>query len=77
MQIYKEKKVKFLSEIECDICNRKAFIEGSDYQFGEFITISNVTGYASIFGDNVNITIDICQYCLKDKLGDWLRIEST
>ena len=67
MQIFKEKNIKFISEILCDICERKAELNGTDFQFAEFVSIKNVGGYASIFGDNSNISIDICQYCLRDR----------
>jgi len=30
-------------------------------------------GYHSVFGDGMEIEIDLCQQCLKDLLGKWVR----
>jgi hypothetical protein len=35
-----------------------------------------VGGYSSIFGDGNSVSIDLCQGCLKQNLGPWLRVDS-
>lgn len=31
-------------------------------------------GYASIFGDEADISLDLCQKCIKERLGDVLKV---
>lgn len=59
------------AKIICDICKREASPE--DYEYYEFTKIKLNCGYVSIFGDGTAIRLDICQRCLKDKLGAYLR----
>lgn len=40
----------------------------------EKLSLSFTGGYTSVFGDGAEISIDLCQQCLKDVLGPWLRI---
>ena len=54
----------------CDICK----IEYTDeMEIQEALFIDTICGYSSIFGDGEKIQCDICQYCLRDKLGAFLR----
>lgn len=32
-------------------------------------------GYGSVFGDGDTLVLDMCQHCLKQKLGEFVRIE--
>ena len=34
-------------------------------------------GYGSIFGDGNRVEIDLCQTCVQDTLGAWLRVKTT
>ena len=43
-------------------------------EFSEFTSIDYRGGYSSIFGDGCEISIDICQHCLKETLGKWLTV---
>lgn len=56
----------------CDCCGRESIID-DDFEAQEFVSLDFVGGYQSIFGDGTHVAIDICQYCLKDKLGQWLK----
>jgi hypothetical protein len=47
-----------------------------DYETQAFVSLDFVGGYQSVFGDGNHVAIDICQYCLKDKLGAWLKIQN-
>ena len=79
MILYKEitEPRKVVEEIECDVCRRKWKTEGDDVmEVQEFTHINFVGGYDSIFGDGICVRLDICQHCLKDKLGEYLRLET-
>ena len=39
-------------------------------------SIGFVAGYASIFGDENRVELDLCESCLHDTLGMWLRIKA-
>jgi protein-arginine kinase activator protein McsA len=78
MRTYKT--IKLLKEINvpeliiCDVCKKQ--IEHNDYiETQEMTTIHFTGGYGSVFGDGAEIELDICQSCLKEKLGEYLRIE--
>lgn len=50
------------TSIICDICKT----EHSDtMEIQEFINIFHICGYNSIFGDDNEIELDICQHCFK------------
>lgn len=61
-----------LKSITCDIC-KKEFDDIMDIQ--EFAHINLMGGYGSVFGDGCTIEIDMCQKCLQEKLGDFIRID--
>ena len=73
MKKFKQAKVKTLIEIICDCCGREAKIGGNDYEAQEFVSLDYIGGYQSVFGDGAHVCLDICQYCLKDKLGDFIK----
>ena len=69
--------------ITCDVCKKKYYYDRNDRNEGinedimeiqEFHHIYFVGGYKSIFGDENVITGDICQHCLKEKLGEYLAV---
>ena len=75
MKKFREKVVQEISSYVCDRCGREA--DADDIQAAEaeeFVSIERVGGYGSIFGDGNQISVDICQHCLKEVLGEWLRI---
>jgi len=59
--------------IECDICHKK-FYRDDFIETQEFHCIDFIGGYGSIFGDEARIQCDLCQNCLREKLGSYLRI---
>lgn len=65
--------VEAIAEITCDRC-MKCFTK-DDAGWHEMQSIEFVGGYESIFGDGMSVSIDLCQNCLKETLGPWLRIE--
>lgn len=74
MKEYGEETIKSAKGITCDCCGRKASLGDTDFELEEFVSIDFVGGYKSTFGDGSRVSLDICQYCLQDKLGKWLRI---
>ncbi|WP_176380135.1 hypothetical protein [Paraburkholderia youngii] len=48
-----------------------------DSEWHERVSIASRGGFHSIFGDGYTISIDLCQHCVRDTLGAWLRITST
>lgn len=69
--------VETVEAIECDVCKRRWKTEGDDImEVQEFHHINFVGGYDSVFGDSMCVRLDICQHCLKDLLGKYLRIET-
>jgi antitoxin CcdA len=62
----------FVSAICCDRCGRRA--EEGEFEFCEFTSIEYRAGYVSVFGDQNEVEIDLCQHCLKEVLGQWLRV---
>lgn len=75
MQIKDVRPAFFVKQIRCDRCDRLAEVGDAELEFQEFVSIDLKAGYASIFGDGNHVQVDLCQHCLKDVLGPWLRIE--
>lgn len=75
MQIKDVRPASFVKQIRCDRCDRLAEVGDSELEFQEFASINQRAGYASIFGDGNHVQVDLCQHCLKDVLGRWLRID--
>lgn len=59
--------------VECDVC-KKMFDQDDVLDLQEMTHIRFRGGYGSIFGDGDMLECDICQHCLKERLGDALRI---
>ncbi len=62
----------FVKQLRCDRCGREA--NHHDLEFHEFTCIAHQAGYASVFGDGNQVEIDLCQRCLQETLGPWLRV---
>ncbi len=58
----------------CDRCDRELRKRAHDGEWEERISIAFRGGYHSIFGDGNAVELDLCQHCLKETLGPWLRI---
>ena len=77
MKIFDEvvEKRKILTAYQCDRCGKVFDVSEDVFEVQEFLHIDFNAGYASIFGDMNLVQADICQHCLKDILGDVLRIK--
>lgn len=72
MKIKDVRPQSYVKQLRCDRCSRMA--EDGETEFYEFTSIEYKAGYGSILGDGNMIEIDLCQHCLKETLGPWLRV---
>ncbi len=72
MKKFKRKTVEVIKSITCDRCELE--VDAEDIEFSEFTSIDYRGGYNSIFGDGCDISIDLCQHCVKKTLGKWLSV---
>lgn len=70
---YEYQCIKSAITCTCDHCGLNMTVHDSEWS--ERVSISQVGGVGSIFGDGNRIMIDLCQHCLKEILSPWLRIE--
>lgn len=66
---------KHLHKIECDSCHeiRSNKNDKDRWEFQEFLIIRISGEYGSIFGDGSIWECDLCQKCVKEILGKYLR----
>jgi len=62
-----------VQQIVCDRCGEETVRNESE--FDEMTSIGFKAGHGSIFGDRNQVEIDLCQHCLRDTLGAWLRVK--
>ena len=61
----------------CDKCGIRLHREENIWEYQEALRIAFSGGYASIFGDGSTFECDLCQRCVREVLGSFLRkIES-
>ena len=66
------KTVQQLSALVCDKCGKR--IEADDtMEMQETLTLVIHGGYAAVLGDGMTYDLDLCQVCVKDVLGHYLR----
>lgn len=56
----------------CDRCGSEARRDEAAFQ--EFVSIDQVAGYGSVFGDGNRVRLDLCPACLKALAGEWIRV---
>lgn len=62
-----------LAACTCDRCQRRLTLdEPGEWQ--ERLSLDHSCGFDSVFGDGSFVSIDLCQRCVRDLLGEWLRI---
>jgi hypothetical protein len=68
--------IKEVAACTCDRCGRRMTPDAAQpYEWAEKLSIAFRGGYGSVFGDGNDVSIDLCQHCVRDTLGEWLRIE--
>ena len=72
--VIKTVETEVITSYICDVCHREIDDE-TDHglELQEMIHINTRGGYSSVFGDMAKIELDICQHCLKEKLGEFIR----
>jgi len=75
--IQKEEVIKkYIETVSCDVCGKKYENDSDDIELQEFHHIRRTGGYGSVFGDSVTIKCDICQHCLYNIIGNYIRYEN-
>lgn len=72
MQLKDIQVVSVVLTISCDRCEKT--VQRGELGFEEMLSIGFDAGYASIFGDGNRVDIDLCESCLRETLGGWLRV---
>lgn len=72
MKTYRREEVfqRVLVSCTCDRC-KKEYDDIMEIQ--EFLHYINDAGYSSVFGDGNMLDLDLCQYCVKEVLGPFIR----
>ena len=62
--------------IQCDICKKEYSNEDwkDEFEIQEFLFIKFIGGYASSFGDGIEVECDICQHCLYEMISEYARM---
>lgn len=45
-----------------------------DGEWHERLAFDHSCGFDSVFGDRSTISLDLCQHCVRDVLGQWIRV---
>ena len=67
--------VEEIISLKCDKCGKE--YDAQDCEVQEFHHIKFTGGYASVFGDGMEVECDICQYCLHQMIGGICRQKET
>jgi hypothetical protein len=59
----------------CNRCHHQATYEDDQIEAQEFLHWEGACGYGSVFGDGNEISLTLCQHCLKDVLGQYIVVE--
>lgn len=63
---------RVLVGLTCSVCKRD--LHEDELEMQEVFSFTQVGGYSSVFGDGAEIYIDICQHCMKERLGEYCTI---
>lgn len=67
------KTIEEIAGVQCDRCRKE--YDAPDFETQEFLHIKFTGGYASIFGDGVEVECDLCQHCLHKMIGEICRLK--
>ena len=56
----------------CDYCKKDIPVDSIEGQ--EIQRIDFIGGYGSVFGDGIRVRVDICQDCLRDHIGEYIKL---
>ena len=72
MKSFKSRKVFDCTAVQCDRCGHSSNAEGET--ISNFTCIDFDATWGSAFGDGNHVEVDFCHQCVKDLLGDWVRV---
>jgi len=65
----------FLDTLTCNRCGFTVTRSDDDVlEWQEFMMWRNLGSYGSVFGDGNLIELDLCQRCVKELLGEYVRV---
>lgn len=73
MREYRSRTVQELAACICDRCQRR-LTSDEPGEWQERLSFDQSCGFDSVFGDDNTISLDLCQHCVREVLGQWLRI---
>ncbi|UUZ71229.1 hypothetical protein LP415_19165 [Polaromonas sp. P1(28)-8] len=74
MQLKGIEAVSVVEQIRCDRCDKE--VHRREFGFEQMTSIGFDAGYGSIFGDGSRVEVDLCETCLRETLGTWLRVRA-
>ncbi|QBQ95920.1 hypothetical protein [Paraburkholderia pallida] len=75
MREYRDKVIEELAVCTCDRCGRR-MTPDEPAEWYERVSLGWRCGFDSIFGDGARVSLDLCQGCVRDTLGQWLCIDA-
>ena len=73
MREYQTRTTQELAAITCDRCQQRLTPDGSN-EWQERLSFDHNCGFDSVFGDGNTVSLDLCQHCVWEVLGEWLCI---
>lgn len=73
MREYRPQTVQELVVCTCDRCKRR-LTPDEPGEWQERLSFDHSCGFDSVFGDCNTVSLDLCQRCVREVLGQWLRI---
>ncbi len=72
----REYRTRTISEVVATTCNRcQRHLSGDEPgEWQERLSFDHSCGFDSVFGDGNTISLDLCQHCVQEVLGQWLQI---
>ena len=67
---------KTIKSVTCSRC-KKVMFPDNFVEWQEYQTIRFTGGYGSVFGDGIDVRVDLCQQCLYDLIGDFVEYDES
>lgn len=73
MREYRNRTIQELAVTTCDRCHRRLTPDDPG-EWQERLSFDHRCGFYSVFGDGDTVSLDLCQHCVRDVLGEWLCV---
>lgn len=73
MREYRARTIQVLAASTCDRCHRRLTPDDPG-EWQERLSLDHSCGFDSVFGDGSTVSLDLCQHCVREVLGEWLRV---